>query len=86
MSLKVGSKIGNMTLEAISSVHATYRYVHPNHSFRFYLFLKEKELQLGYVEYLGGTLENMGTRIYVQLLLEGAARRLEEKDKQTESK
>ncbi|KAJ3336770.1 hypothetical protein HDU91_001658 [Kappamyces sp. JEL0680] len=83
--LEKGAKIGNMTLESVTSQgQVVYRYIHPDYNFRFFLAQQpangHSDLEFGFVDYTGSELENLGSKVYIPMLLEGAARRLETRD------
>jgi hypothetical protein len=69
--MQIGQPIGNMTLEAMKSNNATFRYIAPGYNFRFYFQTDKNQLILGFVDYTDSVLEEWGSRIYVPLLLQG---------------
>ena len=74
---KVGSNIGNMKLEAVYQDECVFRYLYEGFNYRLYLKKDNGSLEMGYVEYTGSYLQDIGCRLYVPLLLEGLSRRLQ---------
>ena len=72
---KVGTQIGHMKLEATYDDECVFRYLFEGFNYRLYLKKDDDCLKMGFVEYSGSWLEEIGCRLYVPLLLEGLAKR-----------
>jgi hypothetical protein len=78
--LREGEKIGHMVVESVKDNQCVFRYLYENYNYRLFLQCDRQDIKLGFVEYSGSKLEDIGCRIYVPLLLEGLVKRLEQQD------
>ncbi|KAJ3271727.1 hypothetical protein HDV01_006422 [Terramyces sp. JEL0728] len=71
--LKVGQKIGNLVVERIPAPNqVVLRYQHPGFNYKYFIQVNETSMDMGFVEYTGSYLQDIGTRWGIKILLQGA--------------
>ncbi|KAI8835549.1 hypothetical protein BC829DRAFT_406304 [Chytridium lagenaria] len=75
--LKKGETFGNLRLVDTPSEHeAIFRYEYPGFDFILYFGVFQRSVGLGFIELNGDIVEDIGSRLYTRLLLEGGARNM----------
>jgi hypothetical protein len=70
--LETGEKMGHITVESVSKNDSVvFRYLYPGFDYRLFMRKTDGEVQLGFVDYSGSYLQELGCRFYLPLLLEG---------------
>ncbi|KAJ3312484.1 hypothetical protein HDV04_003084 [Boothiomyces sp. JEL0838] len=71
--LKLGQKIGNLVVEQIPAPNQVIlRYQYPGFNYKYFIQVNDGCMDMGFVEYTGSFLQDIGTRWGIKILLQGA--------------
>ena len=71
-----GDQIGNLTVKSITTSELILHYTYPGFDFDMYISAEHDRLECGFADYANDSIQELGARVFLPIVLESAANRL----------